>query len=614
MAQSKRKFRTEVSKLLQIIVHSLYSHKEIFLRELISNAGDAIDKMRYEALNNPDLAEGDTEWGITITADKENRTLTISDNGIGMSRDEIAENLGTIARSGTTEFLEKLREQDVKEHPELIGQFGVGFYSAFMVADEVTVISRPPQQPAVKWRSKGDESYTIEDTEKDRRGTDVILHLNEGEEEFLEDHRLKALIKKFSDFMEHPIELEGETVNSRKALWLRSKSDIGDEEYHEFYKSIAHDFEDPLETIHTIAEGALEFRAVLFIPSRRPYDLFHAEPKSNLHLYIQRVFITDECEELLPSYLRFIKGVVDASDLPLNVSREMLQHVPALNKIRNNLVGRVLKTLKEMKEKDFDRYRRFHDSFGAVLKEGLAQDFSNREKIAELLLFESTATDPGDVTTLDAYLDGMPSDQEEIYYLAGSSREMLEHSPHIEPLKARSREVLFMTDPVDEFVMPSVEYKGKKLVAVNRDEVEETEEEKQSRESKEKDYAGLVDLFNEELDAVKEVRVSSRLRESACCLTLDRESMTPQMELLMKQMGQEPPESKRIFELNPDHPAVRSLRKLHETEGASDRVKDGLHLLYEEALLAEGLKPSDPAEFGKRINRMIEHLGAQGGE
>ncbi|MFC1467753.1 molecular chaperone HtpG [Verrucomicrobiota bacterium] len=607
MSAQKHEFKTELNKLLDIIIHSLYSHKEIFLRELISNAGDAIDKARFEALNDDSILEGNSDWAIELIPDEEAKTLTIRDNGIGMSYEDLMENLGTIAHSGTATFLAKLQEADLKEHPELIGQFGVGFYSSFMVADEVTVLSRRAGGAGSKWNSKGDGTFTIEECDKETRGTDIILHLKEEEGEFLQEWQLKSLVKKFSDFLEHPINLGEETVNTRKALWLRSKSDVTEEEYNEFYKSLSHDFEDPAETIHFVAEGAQEFKSVLFIPNKRPMDMFQGEPKSQLHLYIQRVFISNDCDELLPGYMRFIRGVVDAADLPLNVSREMLQHNPKLGQISSALVKRVLKTLKEMKRKDAEKYEAFFKEFGPVLKEGLVRDFANQEKLLELMLIESTSTESGKFTTLDDYISAMPSDQHEIYYLSGQSRELLENSPHLEASKSKNREVLFFTDAIDEFVVPGLSYKDKKFVAINKDEIEETEEEKAKSEEAAKTFKGLLDLMGEKLADLKEVRLSKRLTESAACLVQDANGLNPQMEAMLRSMGQDVPESKAILEINPEHPAVKAIQALAETDKES--AADYGQLLYDQALVAEGREIKDPAAFAKRINSLLTKIG-----
>lgn len=607
MAEKTMEFKTELSQLLHLITHSLYSHREIFLRELISNACDAIDKIRFAALTDTALLDGDSDWKIHLSVNKEEKTLTITDNGVGMDEDALIENLGTIAHSGTKAFLARLQEEGAKDNPDLIGQFGVGFYSSFMVAERVTVDTRMHGKEAVKWESDGTGSFTLAEGERKTRGTSVTLYLKDEASEYLEEYSLRSLVKKFSDFLEHPIKLGEETVNSRKALWLRSKSDITEEEYSEFYKSISHDFEDPAETIHFVAEGAQEFKSVLFIPNKRPMDLFQGEPKSQLHLYIQRVLISNECDELLPGYLRFIKGVVDASDLPLNVSREMLQHNPKLAKISSALVKRVLKTLKEMKNKRAEKYETFFKEFGPALKEGLVRDFANQEKLLELMLIESTSTEAGKFTTLDEYVSAMGSDQKEIYFLCGQSRELLENSPHLEAFKSKNREVLLFTDPIDEFVVPGLSYKDKKFVAINKDEIEETEEEKAKSEEAAKTFKGLLDLISEKLTDLKEVRLSKRLTESASCLVQDANGLNPQMEAMLRSMGQDVPESKAILEINPEHPAVKAIQALAETDKES--AAEYGQLLYDQALIAEGREIKDPAGFAKRINSLLSKLG-----
>lgn len=482
MSTETMQFKTELKQILNIIIHSLYSHKDIFLRELISNASDAIDKIRFESLTKHELLEGDSNWKIKITRDEKAGTLTISDNGIGMGREGIVENLGTIARSGTKAFIEALQKADAKERPELIGQFGVGFYSSFMVADKVSVVSRVAgQTAAIKWESNGEGEFSIEDAERAARGTDVILHLKADCKEFLDEWTIRETVKKYSDFVEHPVVIDvergendekkivEETINSQKAIWLKKKSEVTETEYTEFYKHLSNDFEAPAKTIHYSAEGNLEFKALLYVPAHRPADLMWAEAKRGLHLYIRRVLIMDNCEKLLPQYLRIIKGVVDAADLPLNVSREMLQQSPLLEKIKNNLTNKVLGALEEMKTKEFDAYAKFFTELGMILKEGFNQDWSNREKLADLMLYETTKTEAGKLIPLSKYIESMPEGQTEIYYIVGESRELVEQSPHLEALKAQGYEVLLMTEPIDEFVVESLtEYKGKKLKAADK--------------------------------------------------------------------------------------------------------------------------------------------------
>ena len=504
-APEKLEFKTELKQLLDLIIHSLYTKKEIFLRELISNAADAIDKLRFESLKDPDLVGGDSDFRIRVIPDEKAGTITVSDNGIGMSREAIVSNLGTIARSGTREFLRDLQSADAKDRPELIGQFGVGFYSSFMVADRVTVLSRAagPNAEGVRWESDGQGEFSVEPAEKSSRGTDVTLHLREDAKEFLQGWRLREIIKRYSDFISHPIvlvteeekdgktETKEETVNSRQAIWLRPKNEVKEKEYNEFYKQLTRDTENPLKTIHIAAEGTMEFRALLFIPAHRGMDwLAGPERKSGIDLYVRRVLIQHESEELAPPYLRFVKGVVDSADLPLNVSRETLQHNPLLAKIRSNLVNRVLKTLDEMKSSDYDSYLKFYKEFGANLKEGAAQDWSNRDRLADLLLFESTKTEPGKFTSLADYVSRMPADQKEIYFLTGETRSMLENSPYVESFKARGQEVLLLTDPVDEYLTGSLhQYKDKPLRPVDRGETEADKEQAEKNKERQGQFA-----------------------------------------------------------------------------------------------------------------------------
>ncbi|HEY5975659.1 MAG TPA: molecular chaperone HtpG, partial [Geobacteraceae bacterium] len=486
--KTTKQFQTEVKQLLDLVIHSLYSNKEIFLRELISNASDAIDKARFEAHSNEALLEGNSDWKIKLAADKEAGTLTISDNGIGMTMAEVEENIGTIARSGTKAFMESLKEAQAANNPELIGQFGVGFYASFMVADRVTLTTRRAGDPkaATRWESTGDGSYTIEETEKASRGTEIVLHLKEDLRDFLEEWRLRSIVKKYSDYVQYPVVMdvtrtepvtgadgaviEGggdiertveETLNSMKAIWTRPKSEISDEEYAEFYKHISHDFDKPFRTIHYAAEGVSEFRALLYIPAKKPFDLFMPDKKRGVHLYVKRVFITDKCEALLPEYLRFMRGVVDSSDLPLNVSREILQEDVQIKRIQKNLVGKVLGTLAEVKEKEPADYLAFYQEFGPVLKEGLHFDYANKEKLQELVMFESSTSEPGSQVSLKDYVARMPAGQQEIYFITGTSRAMVDHSPHLEVFRKKGYEVLFLTDPVDEWVVQALtEYDG----------------------------------------------------------------------------------------------------------------------------------------------------------
>ena len=620
MAEKTMEFKTELSQLLHLITHSLYSHREIFLRELISNSCDAIDKIRFAALTNADLLDGDNDWKISLSADKEAKTLTIVDNGIGMDEKALVENLGTIAHSGTKAFLAQMEQEGSKDNPDLIGQFGVGFYSSFMVADRVTVETKQHGKNAVKWTSEGTGSFTLDEGTRDHRGTSVTLHLKDDADEYLEEYRLRELVKKFSDFVEHPItmmvtRMEGEgddkkeveteeTLNTRKAIWLRSKNEVSDEEYNEFYKHISHDFTDPAEVIHYAAEGAMEFKALLFIPAKKPFDMMMGvgDQKAHLNLYVQRVFISNEFENLLPPYLRFVKGVIDAADLPLNVSREILQENPQLDQIRRNIVSRIFKTLKAMKKSDEKKYLEFYAEFGQILKEGLQMDFENREKIADLLYFESSATKAGELRSLEKLAAELGEDQKEILYLSAEHRGMAENSPFIEGYKADKKEVLFMLDPIDEFVIPHIgEYKGKTLKAVNKGAAGDDESLKDEKEK----FKGFLGFVQEKLSGVKEVRLSTRLKESPACLVGEEHSMSPHIEAMMRRAGQPVPEMERVLELNPTHPAVKAVQAIYEADEKDEKLGESVELLRDLAHVAEGSKVEQPAAFAARIAALM---------
>jgi molecular chaperone HtpG len=620
MSAQTLQFKTELKQILDIIIHSLYSHKDVFLRELISNASDAIHTLRFQGLTRPELLEGNEDWKIKIIPDEANGTLTVSDNGVGMSQATIVENLGTIARSGTKALLESLKQADAQNRPELIGQFGVGFYASFMVADRVTVVSRlagDPKTAGVKWESDGQGEFTVEAVEKESRGTDVILHLREEDREFLKEWKIRELVKRYSDFVEHPVVLdvtreeegggkkvEEETLNSRQALWLRPRAEITKEQYDEFYKHLSHDFQEPARVIHFSVEGAVEFRALLYIPRHRPFELMLGDSHKGLQLYVRRVFILDDCEVLLPLYLRFVKGVVDSPDLPLNVSREMLQQNAALEKIKTNLVNKVLKTLEEMKGGEYDAYVTFFHELGSFLKEGTAQDRANRGQLVELLLFESTRTEPGKFTTLAGYAEGMPADQKEIYYLAGENREMLEHSPYLEAFKEKNQEVLLLTEPIDEFVMQSLgEYRGKKLKAADRGELGGAAPDEATKQK----FQPLLDFIKEKVPDIKEARLSNRLKESAACLVADEWALSAHMERLMQRMGRdkEYPASKRILELNPGHPAVAAVQQLLARDAHDARLEKYCRLLYDQAVIAEGSRVKDPVALARAINELL---------
>jgi len=645
MSKTTKQFQTEVQQLLDLVIHSLYSNRDIFLRELISNSSDAIDKIRFEAHSNEELLEGNSDWKIKLIPDKDAGTLTIRDNGIGMNMAEVEENIGTIARSGTKAFMQALKDKATTDNPELIGQFGVGFYASFMVADKVTLETRKAGNATegCRWESIGDGTYTVEECTREQRGTEIVLHLKDEFKEYLDEWKIRSIVKKYSDYIQYPVvmditrtetpkgadgkEIEGagtiekteeQTLNSMKAIWARPKSEVTEEEYQEFYKHISHDFENPFNTIHFSAEGISEFKALLYIPSKKPFDMFMADRKKGLQLYVKRVFITDRCEELLPDYLRFVKGVVDSSDLPLNVSREILQEDVQIKRIQKNLVTKVLSTLSDVKEKNFDEYANFWKEFGQVLKEGLHFDYANKEKLQELALFESTTTEAGSFTTLKDYVERMPEAQQEIYFITGDSRSSLETSPHLEIFRAKGYEVLFLTDPVDEWVVQALtEYKEKKLKAVDRGDVDlDSEEEKKEKETKQeqarKEFGDVLSFIKSHLeDKIKEVRLSKRLTDSSCCLVADEYGINANMERLLKAMNQPVPESKRVLELNPDHPIMKTMTGIFNENKEDSRLGDYADLLYDQALLTEGSPIKDPLRFTKLVSELMVKAAAK---
>jgi molecular chaperone HtpG len=629
MTAEKMEFKTEVKELLNLMIHSLYSHKEIFLRELISNASDAIDKARFESLTNKDILANTGEWKIKIVVDKSAGTLMVSDNGIGMTHDEVIAELGTIAHSGTKDFLLALRSKELKDKPELIGQFGVGFYSAFMVSDKVTVITRKATEPtkkAVKWESTADGAFTVEEAEKERAGTDVTLHLKADDKNYLNEWEIKSIIRKYSDYIEHPVIMdverekdnplekgkqikvtEEEQMNAGKAIWLRDPSEVKADEYNEFYKHISHDFGDPAKIIHYRAEGTSEFTALLYIPAKAPYGILYRDYKIGPTLYVKRVQIMDHCEQLIPEYLRFIRGVVDSSDLPLNVSREILQNNKHVDVIKRNVTKKVLETLSDMKKNAYDTYVSFHKEFGRVLKEGIHFDFSRKEQIADLLLFASTKTEPGMFTTLEAYVNNMPIAQGEIYYITGRPDENILQSPYLEAFREKGYEVLVMTDDIDDIILSSLqEYRGKKIKSVIKGDISlETSGSAEKEKSKEK-FEKLLMMIKEQLkNEVKDVRLSGRLKDSACCLVADEGGLDPQMEKLLKSMGQEVPIEKRTLEINPSHQVFSAMKDLIEKGGEDELLKEYIALLYNQALLLEGSKIKDPAAFGKAMAKLM---------
>ncbi len=617
-------FQAEVSQVLNLVIRSLYSNKEIFLRELISNASDAIEKLRFEALSDDALYEDDPNLRIRIWVDKEAGTLTVADNGIGMTRDEVTETIGTIASSGTRKFLEKLTGNEEAD-AQLIGQFGVGFYSAFIVADKVTLTTRRAgfgKEHGVRWESTGEGGYTIETIEKPGRGTEVTLHLREDEKEFLEPWRLRQIIHKFSDHLPIPIEMpkevlddeekkdetEWEQVNKGTALWMRNKSEISDDEYKEFYKSITHDFEDPLAWTHNRVEGKHEYTSLLYIPSKAPWDLWDREQKHGVKLYVRRVFIMDEADKLMPHYLRFVKGVVDSDDLPLNVSRELLQHNKVIDSIRAANVKRILGLLESLAKNEPEKYKTFWAQFGKVLKEGPAEDFANRERIAGLLRFATTKSEGDEQTvSLDEYIERMPEKQEHIYYITADSLTAARNSPHLEVFKKHDIEVLLLTDRVDEWLMSHLtEYKGKHFRSAAKGQLDlgelESEEEKKALEKAAEEHKDLLERVKKVLgDQVKEVRASSRLVESPACLVVDEYEMSRNLAQVLKQLGQDAPMPTPTLEINLEHPLVLRLEK----EQDQARFDDLARLLFDQALLAEGGQLEDPAGFIHRLNKLM---------
>ncbi len=610
-------FKTEVKELLHLMIHSLYSHKEIFLRELLSNASDAIDKLRYLSLTDPKLVEGDSEWKIKIRINKDDHSITISDNGVGMNSEDIVKSLGTIAHSGTREFLKTISEKDVTNNPELIGQFGVGFYSSFMVSERVVVISRKAgeaKETAIRWESPADGTYSLENFEKDSRGTDIILFLNEEGKKYLEEWEIKSTVKKYSDFIEHPIYLdlgdpkkENELLNSQKAIWLKERSDVTTEEYKEFYKHVTHQFDDPLKVIHFKAEGNTEFNALLFIPTKAPFDLFYKEYKIGPTLYVKRVQIMDHCEQLIPSYLRFVKGVIESPDLPLNVSREILQANKEIEIIKKSITKKILDTLTELKNHEFDKYASFYLEFSRALKEGLYSDHSRKEALRELILFESTKTEKGKLTSLKEYVDRMKPDQEFIYYMSGATREEIENSPYLESVKEKDFEVLFFMDDIDDFIAQELEYKDKKVKSLTQGELKSDKAQQDAKRDAEKKLSSVIQFMKEHLKSeLKDVRVSTRLTDSPCCLVADDEGMDARMERLMKAMGQNMNlPNQRILEVNPNHALVNKLQALIEKDKESAVAREYASVLYDLALLAEGSKIKDTARFSQVVAKAL---------
>jgi molecular chaperone HtpG len=623
-------FKTEVQQLLKIIINSLYSNQEIFLRELISNASDAIDKLRFTSQTQPEILGDEGDFKIKIKADKNSRTLEISDNGIGMTYDEVMENIGTIAKSGTMAFLEALeatKKADETIAPELIGQFGVGFYSAFIVAEKVTLITKTAgSDKATSWESSGDGSFTIQETTKESRGTTVILHLKpleKDEDDFTDEWTIRRIVKKHSDFVAYPIVMdvekeepvlddegkpvEGktkkvvreETLNSMKAIWTKNKNELSDEEYEEFYKHLGHDWNPPLTHLHLKLEGTTEYTALLYIPSQAPFDLFQPDYRHGLRLYCKKVLIMDNCTELMPEYFRFVKGVVDASDLNLNVSREILQQDRLVRNIRRNLVKKLFEVLETMEQ---EKYEKFYGEFGSILKTGVLVEPENKKRIADLLRYKTTKSG-NEWISLKKYIENMKSDQKYIYFITGDNLTSILNSPHLEKLKENDYEVILMNDPVDEWVVRTLdEYEGKKLKSAEKGDLEIDEGEKPQKD----EYSGLFEFIQSALDTkVKEVRSSSRLKESVACLSGDEYDMSPFMEKILKASGQQPPENKRVLELNIDHPVLDKINHLFNKNKDNPVLKEYSSLLFDIAIIGEGGKLENPSQFSKMVGKLM---------
>ena len=621
-------FQTEVTQLLDLMIHSLYSNKEIFMRELISNAADASDKLRFEALSDDALYENDGELKIHVAFDKEAKTVTITDNGIGMSRQDVIDNIGTIANSGTRKFFDKMTGDQAKDS-QLIGQFGVGFYSSFIVADKVTLRTRRAgltSEHGVEWTSEGKGEFSIENIDKPQRGTEVILHLREDQDEFLNSWQLRNIITKYSDHIDLPImmakepvpdeegnidenaELEDETVNKATALWTLSKGDISEDEYKEFYKQISHDFQDPLSWSHNKVEGKTEYTSLLYIPSKAPFDLWDRERAHGLKLYVKRVFIMEDTEQLMPRYLRFIRGVIDTNDLPLNVSREILQGSKTIDSMRAASVKKVLGEFAKMQKNDAEKYATFWQEFGQVIKEGPGEDFANKEALAKLMLFSTTETGSEEQTvTLTDYVERMKDKQDKIYYITAESFAAAKNSPHLEVFRKKGIEVLLLADRVDEWLTNSLtEFDGKQLQSVAKGDLDlgdlEDEEEKKAQEETDKNFVDLVERVKKTLgEKVKDVRITHRLTDSPACLVVDDMDMSANLERMLKAAGQDVGGTKPIFEINPDHPMVITLKDKSDDE----QFEDWSSILFDQALLAEGGQLDDPASYVKRLNTLL---------
>lgn len=622
MSKSKtHAFQTEISQLLDLMINSLYSQKEIFLRELISNSSDAIDKRRFEGLTDESLLNDDEELAVIITADKESNTLTISDNGIGMSEDEVIDNIGTIARSGTKKFMEAMQANKESSDVNLIGQFGVGFYSTFMVADKVTLTTRKAgTDNVVVWESEGKGEYTITTGDEHPVGTSISLHLREDESEYLDDFRIKHIVNKYSEHISLPIKMLGaepldddgkpiegaerelEAVNTGTAIWARAKKDISDEEYQSFYQSLSYDMEPPLSTLHHKVEGNLEYTSLLFIPKKAPFDLWNRDAKKGIKLYVRRIFIMDDADALMPNYLRFVKGVIDSADLPLNVSREILQSDRDIGKIKTAAIKRVLDELTRLAKKENDNYLEFWKEFGQVIKEGVVEDFANKDKLTPLLRFASTHnSDDAQSVSLDEYVERMGDDQDAIYYITAESYQAAKGSPHLEMFSKKDIEVLLLSDPVDEWLVNSLpEYSEKPLKSVSKGDLELSDDEKEEQEAQKEELSSVTDKLQDVLSEwVKEVRLTNRLTESPACLVADETDPGANLERIMKAMGQDAPTSKPILEINPDHALIKALNI------ENDEFADWANVLFDQAALSEGAQLRDPANYVKLVNKLL---------
>lgn len=635
--KENHQFKTEVRQLLNLIINSMYSNREIFLRELISNASDAIDRLRFKSQTDPEVLGQDSEFKIKITADKKKQTLEVSDNGLGMTRDEVVENIGTIAKSGTAAFLEAIEKSKNKDAlpPEFIGQFGVGFYSSFIVAEKVTLLTLAAgAEKAVKWESSGDGSYTLEEAAKPSRGTTIILEFKktqEGEQDFADEWTIREIVKRHSDFVSYPIVMDAEkeepipereqikdkqgktigketrktireeTLNSMKAIWTKNKDEVTEEEHKEFYQHISHDWNAPLAHLHMTFEGKTEYNVLLYIPSKAPFDLFHPERKHGIHLYCKRVFIMDDCKELVPEYFNFIQGVVDAPDLNLNISREILQQDALVRNIRKNIVKKLFDLFNKMEK---EKYEAFFDEFGQVFKVGIHTDFENRDKIADLIRYKTTKSE-GEYVSLKDYVSSMKPDQNEIYYITGEDLSSLINSPYLEQLKDKDYEVLLMTDAVDEWVVQSLpEYEGKKLKSAEKGDLDLDKPD----ENKKGEYTALFNLIKSNLeDKIKEVKQSTRLKDSVSCLSGDTYDMSSYMEKIMKASGQELPDSKRVLELNIEHPVFEKIRALFEKDKTNPVLKDYSNLLLDIAVVSEGGRVENPSRFSKMIGDLMSN-------